>query len=132
MNPAQGLRVETGGPVNHNVDLDDGTDFELSTTSLPPQLPLPQQPMSVTPTLPTPAHPLQTVTVFSPPPTQSITPHPSGFFSTPGFIPSIRPAIVSVVRPVASVLPSRSKSNSMTHFFIFKHCLFPNRMCVHL
>nr|CDS34823.1 hypothetical protein HmN_000948200 [Hymenolepis microstoma] len=105
VNPAQGLRVESGGPANHNIDLDDGTDFELSTTSLPPQLPA-----SVTPTS---AHPLQTVTVFSPS-TQTITPHPPAFFSPPGFIPNIRSAIVSVVRPLAPVVPSRSATPMIT------------------
>ncbi|VDN98083.1 unnamed protein product [Rodentolepis nana] len=104
VDPTQGLRVESGGPANHNIDLDDGMDFELSTTSLPPQLPPPQLPVSVTP--PTSAHPLQTVTVFTPS-TQTITPHPPAFFSPPGFIPSIRSAIVSVVRPLTPVVPSR-------------------------
>lgn len=110
MNPAQGLRLEAG--EGNNVDLDDGTDFELSAATLPPPPPPPPLPS-------TPSHPPHAVTVLTPP-LPTISPLSTKFLSPPStFLQPLRPsfntpALVSVVRALAPVA-----SRSRFTFFVF-------------
>ncbi|KAM7536290.1 hypothetical protein Aperf_G00000082823 [Anoplocephala perfoliata] len=99
LNPAQGLRLETG--EGNSVDLDDGTDFELSAATLPPPPPPPPLPSA-------PSHPPHAVAVLTPP-LPTISPLSTKFLSPPStFLQPLRPtfnspALVSVVRTLAPV-----------------------------